>query len=142
MIGVLYTMKLRILESYSDSLYCVVMFDYTNWDGYNSGCTLVAFDNLGNAEIFEESLYQHVRNAEYDDEIDPEFYGDSEEDMDYELRNLHCVGCYRVSSRDAINAKNNDTNIIPGYSVTILNQKDFYDHDILYCEYIPDKYFR
>ena len=119
-----------IKESYGDStLYCVVGFDDDKMQSTNFGnATLVAFDNLANAEDFESLIYDYMKNAEWDDELDPEYFdvtGGYVDDGDDYLSEYRCVGCYTVPVQDILNAQNYDPNIIPGKEVVILNQKEY-----------------
>ena len=138
--------KKSVKESFENTLYCVAGFDASEYQGYGGkDLTLVAFSTLGDAESFEAMVIDHPVRAEYEDELDPEFFdvtGGYIDDYDDFLYDNGCVGCYVVSIQDVANARNYDTDIIPGKEVVILNQSDIYDHDLLYFENIPDRYYR
>lgn len=138
--------KLSVSESYSDStLYCVVGFDDDKMQSTNFGnATLVAFDNLATAKDFESLIYDYMKNAEWDDELDPECFGVTGGyfDGDDYLSEYRCVGCYTVPVQDILNARNYDPNIIPGKEVVILNQKDLYDQSVMFLCNIPDRFYR
>lgn len=136
-----------IKESYGDStLYCVVGFDDDKMQSTNFGnATLVAFDNLANAEDFESLIYDYMKNAEWDAALDPEYFdvtGGYVDDGDDYLSEYRCVGCYTVPVQDILNAQNYDPNIIPGKEVVILNQKDLYDQSAMILCNIPDRFYR
>ena len=107
--------------------------------------TLVAFDNLANAKEFESLIYDYMKNAEWDDELDSEYFdvtGGYVDDGDDYLSEYRCVGCYTVPVQDILNARNYDPNIIPGKEVVILNQKDLYDQSAMILCNIPDRFYR
>lgn len=136
-----------IKESYGDNtLYCVVGFNDNKMQSTNFGnATLVAFDNLTNAEDFESLIYDYTKNAEWDDELDSEYFdvtGGYVDDGDDYLSEYRCVGCYTVPVHDILNARNYDPNIIPGKEVVILNQKDLYDQSTIILCNIPDRFYR
>lgn len=139
--------KLSVSESYSDStLYCVVGFDDDKMQSTNFGnATLVAFDNLATAKDFESLIYDYMKDAEWDDELDSEYFdvtGGYVDDGDDYLSEYRCAGCYTVPVQDILNAQNYDPNIIPGKEVVILNQKDLYDQSAMILCNIPDRFYR
>ena len=133
-----------IKENYTDTLYCVLAFDDESGQNYNSGTiSLFTFKSLGDAEDFEDLLSEYRKNAEYNDEDPDEFdiTGGYLDDYNY-LYDYNCQGIYTSDIRDALNADNHDTSIIPGYDVVILNKQDIYDKEVMYVYNIPDKFYR
>lgn len=149
--------KKGMKESYpTDTLYCVAYYDEDNdeyvGDAYD-GVTLAAFDTLGNAESFEAWANQRKEEVDAFLASDDDYDDYDDEDYDYSpdeitvdeleewLAENTCVGCYHVSAREALKARQHEM-ILDGQTVFILNQKDIGSDRLLSVDATPDRYER
>ena len=129
--------KLKISESFGDTLYCVAVFDSNENHTFrydDSVLTLVAFRSLGDAKRFDK-LLEYYRHDAYLTDNDPELY-DVSDGID------GCVGCYLVDIRDALNSEDYSTDLISGYSTVILNTDDIYKQKVMWLDGVSYKYYR
>lgn len=129
-------MKLCIKESYPEQeLYAVVVLDESEFgQSPNESLTLLAVSSLLDAENLEAELeyitsgekdYDYGWDEDYDD------YADFEQDLYERLYECGIVGVYVVPARDILYSDTWDRNLIPGYSVNVINKRDIDDRNII-----------